>query len=151
MEEIIQEINERNKRKRNVIFFGVPEQDQQLSEDHRKISDKSEVQKIISSVSPNVNTANIKLFRLGQVNQGRIRPIKVILDDENDVFALIRQAKFLRNGNYKNVSMSFDRTRNQINYYNNVKVELNNMNASGNGSFKIKYMNGIPKVVPLNQ
>ncbi|CAH1115234.1 unnamed protein product [Psylliodes chrysocephalus] len=150
-EEVVQEINERNKRKRNIILFGVPEQDQVLSTEDRSENDKTEVKSIIKYIDRSIDLKHLKPIRLGRFSDSRNRPMKITMEEETDVVSLIKQASSLKNGKYKHVSISFDRTKRQIDYYRQLKMELDEKNNKCTEKFRIRYVDGTPTIVPLNR
>lgn len=150
-EEIIEEINERNKRQRNLVIFGVTEPDQNLPNEARENSDKSEVSDLLHVVLPELNTNDIKPIRLGRFATDRTRPIKIRLDNETDVLKVIRHSNTLKNSRYRNkVFISVDRTPRQLEYYKKIREELNQRKNAGENNIKIKYVNGIPKITSVN-
>ncbi|VEN41371.1 unnamed protein product, partial [Callosobruchus maculatus] len=149
-EQVIQEINERNKRKRNLILYGLPEQDQQLSSVMRIEKDESQVREIISSMDHALVIDNFKPIRLGRYDEGKVRPVRITLQHDNDVFVAMKNAKSLKTGRYKHIQISFDRTLKQRQYFKEVKAELDAKNASGTEKYKIRHVDGIPKIVPIN-
>lgn len=50
---------------------------------------------------------------------------------------------------YRDVRVSMDHTPRQVQYYKNFKTELQQRTADGE-QLKIRYVKGIPKIVPLN-
>nr|CAH7719480.1 unnamed protein product [Callosobruchus chinensis] len=83
-EEIIQEIQDRNSRKRNLIIYGLPEDNEQPVAQRRTL-DKENIKKIVGAVAEQVNCANVNPIRLGKnVQNDNPRPIKISLDNEND-------------------------------------------------------------------
>ncbi|CAH2001310.1 unnamed protein product [Acanthoscelides obtectus] len=82
-EELIEEINNRNSRKRNVIIFGLPEQDQADVPPTRLTKDKSQVVDVLKVVNLNVHANEVKSLRLGRFDQSKCRPIKLFLKDED--------------------------------------------------------------------
>nr|CAH7717537.1 unnamed protein product [Callosobruchus chinensis] len=84
-EEIIQEIQDRNSRKRNLIIYGLPEDNEQPVAQRRTL-DKENIKKIVGAVAEQVNCANVNPIRLGKnVQNDNPRPIKISLDNENDI------------------------------------------------------------------
>nr|CAH7731338.1 unnamed protein product [Callosobruchus chinensis] len=84
-EEIIQEIQDRNSRKRNLIIYGLPENNEQPVAQRRTL-DKENIKKIVGAVAEQVNCANVNPIRLGKnVQNDNPRPIKISLDNENDI------------------------------------------------------------------
>lgn len=151
IEDVIAEINERNKRKCNLVFFGLKEQDQGQPVELRTANEKSSVENILRTIAPSINAVNIKPTRLGHYNEAKCRPIKISLPTEDQVHLAIRSAKNLRKHQiYKNISISFDRTPQQIQYYAKIKNNLAERLNSGENNLKIKYVNGVPKIMSEN-
>lgn len=152
-EEIIEEINERNRRKCNLVISGIAEQSQEQSTAERFEKDKTIITDVLLKIQPDLNVDNIKPIRLGRfdVNNARPRLLKITLSDEQQVLNTIRKAKTIKNYNeYKHVSIFSDRTPRQINYYKDIKNQLTERINSGENC-RIKYVNGVPKIVTLNQ
>lgn len=150
-EQILEEINQRNIRKSNLVIFGVVEQDQGLSASVRVENDKTEVTNILQVIDPDLNVPSMKPIRLGSYNTTKNRPIKISLNDEKDVHNVIRKVNVLKNNrSYKNISISFDRTPRQLEYYRNLRKNLKEREDGGENNLKIKYIKGIPKIISLN-
>nr|CAH7719522.1 unnamed protein product [Callosobruchus chinensis] len=62
LEEVISELSERNKRRKNVIIFGVPEQD---ANDDGDTADKDKVTDILHTIDRNFSLQDVKIVRLG--------------------------------------------------------------------------------------
>nr|CAI5827141.1 unnamed protein product [Callosobruchus analis] len=144
-------MNERQKRKRNLVLFGIKEQNQQLPPEQRVDTERDIARQVVSVLDQTDDTGSITPIRLGQFSTGKDRPMKITLKDEKDVFTLIKKAKYLKNGPHNKVSISFDFTPRQISYYKEVKAELDIRNSEGPERFRIKYFDGIPKIISLNQ
>lgn len=110
-EEVFQEFNERVKRKHNLILFGVTEQ-QSANKDDRVSADKTvalDILRLANISTQNIN--NLRAIRLGRFSEDRSRPIKVILENEEQVYQVIRNVSVIKNTNrFKNISISLDRT-----------------------------------------
>lgn len=146
-EEIISEINERNRRKRNLIIFNVEEQDQSQSAESRINEDKIFTADIMQTLAPDANFDNIKPVRLGRYNSDKCRPIRITLPNEDIVHNLIKSVKnFKKRREYKTISISLDRTPRQIEYFKNVKRELEDRVKAGENDKMIKFINAIPKI-----
>nr|CAH7757456.1 unnamed protein product [Callosobruchus chinensis] len=151
MEEVIQEISERNERKRNIIILGVPEQDPVHDSATRVAKDKTEVSNILRAVTPALAGLDVKPIRLGKPTPGKHRLIKVTLKEDNQVIELLRAAKNLKgNPAYKSISIFPDRTPMQIDNYKKLKLELDQRTANGEQNLKIRYYKGSPRIVALN-
>lgn len=150
-EEVIAEINERKRRKNNLVIFNIPESNQQQSPDIILNDEKKEVLSILNTVIPPYDKQHIKLSRLGSFVEGRTRPIKVALCDVQAVHNAIKNVKALKTSRgHKNIRISFDRTPRQLQYYKKVRQQLSDRINSGDNNCKIKYVNDVPTIVPLN-
>lgn len=147
-EEILLETRERERRRCNLIVFGVAEVDS-TSKSDRVEADRVVCTSILGHLSVNFNDVP---SRLGKYDPSRSspRPIKLTLPNEKLVHDIIHKAKNLRNiPEFKNVHISLDRTPRQIRYYNSLKTEMTDRVAAGE-QLRIRYNRGIPRVVPLN-
>ncbi|KAJ3657714.1 hypothetical protein Zmor_009499 [Zophobas morio] len=152
-EEIVAEVMEREKRKNNLIIFGVPEQSSSLNNSQRADLDLSAVNSVLESIKPDPAVPEFKLQRLGRFlpHNSKTRPIKVTFGDESDVHKFIREAKKLKgNPSFGAISLSFDRTTKQIEAYKQLKQQLDARIATGEKDLKIRYVKGLPKIVSLN-
>nr|CAH7746576.1 unnamed protein product [Callosobruchus chinensis] len=151
MEEMIQEISERNERKRSIIVLGVPEQEQDHDSATRVAKNQTEVSNILRAVTPALAGLDVKPIRIGKPIPGKHRLVKVTLKEDNQVIELIRAAKNLKgNPAYKSISIFPDRTPMQIDNYKRLKLELDQRTANGEQNLKIRYYKGSPRIVALN-
>lgn len=145
---IMSEINERQKRARNVVIFGV-EENGGRDDKGRKLADIEFVNGLMSflEVEPGVS----KVSRIGNSSENKRRPLKVTFQSESDVLSVIRATVKLRGANdYRNVFISFDRTPKQLSQYKVVKEQLDLRKAAGEQNLKIRYVSGTPTIVRLN-
>lgn len=150
MEQIVMEVSDRAKRRRNVIIFGIPEPAQNTTSSERISKDHDEVAAVLEVITPELDVAGIKPVRLGRFTTGKNRPLKIQLDTEEQVIGVIKNSTRLRNTKFdKKVSVSFDRTSRQQAFYKKVKSELVERQNSGESNLKIKHINGIPKIVSM--
>lgn len=151
-EEVVQEVQLRQQRSRNVIIHGVPESTLR-SGDERMESDRACVTGIIQTVHPDINANNIKPTRLGKYDAGRPtpRPVKVTLDSESLVLKLVKNNKKLKeNAMYERISVSTDRTPRQMEYYRTLKQELQRRTSDGEVGLRLRYVHGMPRIVQEN-
>lgn len=153
-EDLLHEMSERNERKTNLIIFNIPEL-QSRSADERSNHDKGIASNLITSLAVNIHLDNVKTFRVGKRGdadgQNRTRPLKIKLNGVDEVHKIIKQAKHLKNfPDFKDYSISLDRTPRQIKYYKKVKAELDQRTANGEGNLKIRYRKGLPVIVSEN-
>lgn len=144
-------MSERSKRKRHLLIFGVNEQDQAAPANDRFDSDKQAAEEIVRMVRPSMDLSSVKHVRIGRHSNDRNRPIKLVFKDEREVIDVIKNAKALQGTPYhKKISLSFDRTPRQIDCYKKIKEQLTERINSGETNLKIRYINGIPKIVSEN-
>nr|CAH7714010.1 unnamed protein product [Callosobruchus chinensis] len=151
LEEIITEVEERSKRRKNLVIFGVPEQDQSLSNNDQVSRDVTNTVEILRVMNRDIDAQAIKPIRLGKHVEGKSRPIKVYFGSEQQVTQIIHNARALRNSRYKKVSVSYDRTPRQQAHYKRIKEQLQERENAGEANLKIKYVNGTPRIVSGNQ
>lgn len=148
-EEIINEINDRNNRKQNIVLFNVPEPISQNA-DERKEHDRTTTLSILRSLPTDVDLEGVQINRVGRFvpNAGRHRPIKVRLNGVRDVHNLIKNARNLKSSNeFKHIHISMDKTKRQNEYYKKVKAELDLRAANGEVGLRIRYDGGVPTIV----
>lgn len=140
-EHIISEINERRKRAKNIIILNVKEPNNKDVQ-NRIQSDIDETKKILNDTDLDVN--NFKYIRLGKFSREKVRPIKVIFNNEHSALHVIKNK---RNINNENLRVFADQTKLQREYFFKVKQELHNFIAAGDNNKTIKYINNIPTIV----
>ncbi|CAH0560509.1 unnamed protein product [Brassicogethes aeneus] len=105
-EEIVQEVNERNLRKSNIIIYGIPEQECSISSSDRCNLDKSKISEVLHHLIPNITVDTAKPIRLGKFDATKElpRPLKIKLQGESQVFRLLSKSKVLReNPHYSSI------------------------------------------------
>lgn len=148
MEQIIQEISDREKRKNNIIVFGVKEGACNTNNEQIGL-DTQLVQDICSSL--NVKTEGLSVSRLGKFdrsNTDRRRPIKVCFPSETECTNILRNiSKLKTNPTFSRLSIFRDRTPLQLQIYKDARAELNERLSNGETNLKIKYSKGLPTIV----
>nr|CAH7735796.1 unnamed protein product [Callosobruchus chinensis] len=76
-EEIISEINERQKRTNNIIIFNIDEPDHSISVREQIEADKVTAVDILNQIVPDLPVASIKPVRLGLFSNTKTRPVKI--------------------------------------------------------------------------
>lgn len=151
-EEVIQEVEERQVRKRNIIVLGVAEctaSTKKERDEYERVSSGG----IINYLCPDIPSTSITASRLGKYDPHRSKPrlLKVKLSDEDSVHRIIRKARDLRDSiSYKSIRIFYDKTPKQIEYFNTVRMELKKRIDDGENDLRIKYVRGIPTIVKLN-
>lgn len=149
--EIVQEVTERQKRTRNIIIYGIKE-NSNGDMATRKKHDTDCVKNVVNFVSTDVSTQDLNPIRLGKYlpDSHKPRPIRITFDNEQTVNTIIRNAKQLKGSEFRNISISFDRTPKQIEYYKTLKKQLDERISNGEANLRIKNINGVPKITSLN-
>lgn len=142
VEEMAAEMNDREKRKKNVLMFGIAEPINKDKEERRS-ADKVAVNEELEKIIPKENMRNIQLYRLGKYNEGRCRPIKVIFEKNDDALSAIKNKSNLK----EQIYIKRDQTKLQREYLKEVLEELEKRENNGEKNLIIKYINYVPKIV----
>ena len=139
IEKIVQEITECEKRKSSIIIYGSKEKNVRSNKDQLDL-DMTTVPQILAAVDCMIAPENIiRLGKFDPTNEERQRPIKVILPRATDVNPFLRSAAKLKaSANFTNISISPDRTPMQIQFYRDVRANLDDRLAKGEQNLKIK-------------
>lgn len=147
-EEIINEIQERNKRSQNIIIYGSLEEG--ASRQDQVQMDTGTVQSILTHVG--VTCSEIRPVRLGKFDstrQIRKRPIRVRLSSSEDVHRVLRKSardRIRTSTQFSHLYVSPDRTPKQVELFRSVKLDLDERIAKGEANLRIKYLNGVPTI-----
>lgn len=107
---ILAEVESRDRRKSNLILSGLPEKEDGTA-DERKQSDMSAVKTLFSALDNSKTNAVSAVFRIGKMTSSGPRLLKVICCDEESKRALLSKSKDLRNIiQYKEVYINPDLT-----------------------------------------
>lgn len=134
------------------MVFGVP--DPQAADGvRRKQLDKEHVGQLFGYLGVNAEVVT-QIIRVGRkpTAGGVKRPIRVTLSSDNHVHALIKHARNLGGSNdYKDISLSFDRTPRQLAAYRAAREQLRVRQGNGEANLRVKYVSGTPRIVTLNR
>lgn len=151
-EEIIQEVAERTKRQNNIVVYNVPEINNS-TKGNQLVADQTMVTNMLSVLG--VQEAPVSVLRLGKfdsTNTERKRPIKVILSSNLNIPTIFRSSKKLKTiDGYKHLSISSDKTPFQTKLYKKTKDELYQRQQKGESNIALRYIRGIPKIVPIDE
>lgn len=145
MDSIANEIDERNRRKRNIIVCNVEENSHSKLDDVIR-EDKSRICTLLGTIDPSVTASDLKCFRLGRRNNNKPRPIKVILKHENQVIEIMKNRFKLS----APIRVYRDQTVIQRNKYMKLKDELKIRGQNGEKDLIIKFIKGIPRIINTN-
>ncbi|CAI6376456.1 unnamed protein product [Macrosiphum euphorbiae] len=138
--DIINEIADRQSRTNNIILFNLPE-----ATDPSKIKPDSERLKLIFN-EMELNIEPIRFFRLGNPST-RARPLKITLNDTENVFNVLRaQSKIRSSDEFKELRFSSDRTLKQREQMSKLRQELETRRSNGENNIIIKYIKGNPVI-----
>ncbi|KAJ3660015.1 hypothetical protein Zmor_011672 [Zophobas morio] len=150
-EEVVFEVIERQKRKNNIVIFGLEEPIRNDGE--HTSNDQLEVLNILKEINPNCDGNSLKILRLGRFNKDnpRARPVKVIFNNEFDATYYLKNSKKIKNNaRYKNCFVASDKTPRQLEYYKKLKQQLIERKTKGESNLTIRYFNDVPKITNLN-
>lgn len=143
-EQIINEVQERNNRQRNIILAGIEEQ---TSSDPkiRQSLDMAKVMDVITNIlkDPVPPTA---VFRIGKYDAKRNRRIKVCFSTQATAQQLLRNKGDIPAG----IKMYSDQTPCQQKLMISLQKELARRSQSGETDLTIKYIKGVPKIIKAN-
>lgn len=142
VESFMFEMQERQTRVCNIIVTNIQESSQ-TTRTSRINEDTSTIKNILrpSGIEEQYVNYNCKIQRLGKYEEGKNRPVKVILPSrDHAVFILKNKNKI----NIPNVKIFGDQTKMQREYYFKLRKQLEDLKDD---SKVIKYINNIPKIV----
>ena len=129
MKEILDEVEQREQRRDNVMIFGLPERvDGSLEQ--RKQHDKNALANLFSELDLSMTASDIQ--RVGRMSSGNARPVRVRLADRSLKPQLLRQSKNLRKSSmFKQVYIHCDLTKVQQHERLQLRKELKERRAAG--------------------
>lgn len=139
-DEIINELQERQKRRNNVMVFNLPEP-------QNRALDLIKVKEIFLELT-NEDLNILRVVRLGKPNKNGHRALKVVFNDAEDANKVIRAKKDILRG--KAISVNADLTQLQIKTWNKLKEEMEVRRKAGE-NVVVKYFNGVPKITKIIQ
>lgn len=141
IESVINEINDRKRREKNIIIFKMKEKENG-SASEKSENDKITAVEMLKKLSNDIDFSGISTYRLGK-NSNQSRPLKVCLKSTEDVLKIIKNKKLLANFDY-DVNIAMDNTLLQREYYKKIKSELDMRKQAGEKDIFIKYSSGTP-------
>ncbi|KAL1447087.1 hypothetical protein WDU94_006591 [Cyamophila willieti] len=145
MDDVITEINERNKREKNVIIYDVKESESNDTNE-RKSHDDRKVKEMVTKLG--LNPVSIKnIIRLGKLdsNSNRDRPMKVTLSTKGEAIAILKNSREKQIMAVKN-----DLTPLQRSKLKTLQSKMKEKQDNGDLGWSIKYMNGVPQLIKVN-
>ena len=128
---IFEELDDRGRRKRNLIISGIPESTEGTAEE-RKEADREKVKSILYKLSLEEGDIVARQNRIGRVNEGRNRLLKIVCHGEESKFAVLRRSKVLRDSaKFQNIYINADLTSMQRNERKRLRDEFKRRRALG--------------------
>lgn len=144
-EDVIGEVMERQTRASNLILFGMPEPENSSAE-IPSAADAEKALSIVRGICPGI-TRVLKTHRLGKPKGSACRPLCIRLESP-EAAKLILKNKHSYKGPCK---ISEDRTLLQRQTLDQLRAKLRSLHESGELNTTIRYINGVPKIVPTRQ
>ena len=128
--EILDEVEDREKRRNNVIVFGVEEREQGSLEERRE-HDIDVVNEVLDSLGFGDVVLN-NVHRLGRTSSGKFRPLKVPLVNYSVKASVLQKSRLLKqNDKFKNVYITNDRTKLQQSEWSELRAERDRRKQDG--------------------
>lgn len=149
-EVIIAEFHDRSRRSRNVMIFNL-EESQHGNIETRKQSDRTKVEKLVTSYLPNIDFNAVKILRMGRIQLNKKRPVKLIFRSDSDARAFLSgfssDSVAQIDHSFSTIRVSRDRTPREVEYLNTLRTELSRRLAGGEKDLTIKFVNNVPQIV----
>ena len=127
---IISEIEDRQRRQLNLVISGLPEQ-RDGNSDERRAHDESEVKLVLNEMGIK-NVKSYPVSRIGKTRSDRPRLLKVTCPDVTSKQLILRSGKVLRSSTlYRNVYVNEDRTPLQQEHSKQLRAELKRRKECG--------------------
>lgn len=135
MEDIIEELADREARANNLIFYNLEEPNQ----DQKNID---LVRDIVRKIQPGTE-GSVKCLRLGKKRDGHLRPLRVSFTSRELTLSILRNKRRYSGP----VRIYQDQTPRQRMHLAELRESLKNMINAGEKNKTIRYVNGVPKIV----
>jgi len=153
-ENFFAESNERDRRARNSILHGLRESTA-TDVNARRMHDQDLVAKVISLTCPALSNQTVRVTRIGKKSNDctRSRPLLVSFTSKDCNIELLKyfsKDKLKDEPDLSDVSITPDRTPAQRAHLAELRAELQRRKEGENEDLTIKFIHGIPKIVPIN-
>lgn len=137
-EQIMEEIEDRVNRSKNLIFFDLEEDNNGVTTDVDLAND------ILHMIIPNGDFP-MNVMRLGKRQQGRHRPLRISLPSKQDAIRILRN-KSRYSGPMRIIQ---DQTLKQRAYFKDIQAQLKALKDAGVNDKTIRFINGMPRIVDV--
>lgn len=146
---LLDEVEDRLRRKKSLVISGVPEQSKGTSES-RGEADENTVESLLMELCELPETRILRCHRIGR-QQDKDRLIRVVLTDEDDVKKVLRKAKLLRDlsPSYERIYINPDLTPFQREISKKLRDEVKRRHALGEEVI-IRGGKIVPRIRPQN-
>jgi hypothetical protein len=132
-ESIINELQDRQNRSKNVIVYNVPESRSSVI-NQRIVHDNDQIANVINDLGVSVNVC--KVIRLGKsTDKSKPRPIKLICKDSAEALDMLRNKKKCKS----DIKIRNDLTKMQRDYMTKILKELSDRKSKGEVNLSLKY------------
>jgi len=152
LSQMLQEVSERELCAHNVLVYGLSESSS-TSAPQRISDDKIALENTLGQYSSIIPKSTMKLVRLGKVRQDHIRPLKIIFQSKDEPINFIRgftDAKFGGAMFPTSFRIVRDKTVYERGLLRSCHSELDRRAESGEVGLRIRYVNGVPKIIQDN-
>lgn len=154
IEDMLDERLEREKKKNNLIIFGIPEAPESVQGVNRKHNDLNKLEKLGDGLSDELkidSTIIENIYRIGKIvnDNTRPRPVCIKLKEMHDKYRILNSAKRLRDVSddwRKNVFISLDYTKHQRELRKIAMEELKSRRDAGEQNLMIRNFKVVTRV-----
>ena len=144
-EEVDQKL-EQFKRRKNLVIYGLTENQEKDTKERQKY-DEILIKQIISELE--LEELKFKTMRIGKLVINKVRPIKIELKEESDKFRILKRAKNIRKteiAKFKKIIITTDMTFKEREINKILREELKARRDAGEKNLKIKDGKIVPSV-----
>lgn len=138
VEDVVREVAERQSREKNIIIHGMISQNKPGGDEH-------DAYQIIKQIAPNISSEAIKARRLGSGKNGKPAPLKVQLRSRDDVFAVLKNKRKLRELDVS-VRITTDNTPIQMDQQRKILQQISERKKNGEEGLYMRYVKGNPTI-----
>ncbi|KAF0739497.1 Uncharacterized protein FWK35_00025852 [Aphis craccivora] len=152
LSQMLQEVSQRELCAHNALVYGLSESSS-TSAPQRISDDKIALENTLGQYSSIIPKSTMKHVRLGRVRQDYIRPLKIIFQSKDEPINFIRGFTDAKLGGAMfptNFRIFRDKTVYERGLLRSCHSELDHRAESGEAGLRIRYVNGVPKIIQDN-
>lgn len=149
LESTLAEMEERRRRSFNLIIYKIPES-RAPSATRAIEEDLAKLKESLAKLAPDFGALVQRIHRLGKIgsNPDDCRPLKVVFDSPSTANKVLVAN---RASHPPVLSASSDKTKLEQEYLMNLRAELKRRTDGGEADLTIKYISGVPRIVPTSK